>query len=223
MLAVKAYDDLTDDALPSVSLTTTSDASYFELVGNPNVPKEYALKVKKLIDKDVGYVYSFNVYSSHGDFPQEVIKVNVTEKNKYSPVFDPPEYSFLALRDGADANVIDVGTVHATDPDAENYNNAFQYYITDHVASMYLFVDPVTGNIELIENLPPDISNLTFKVMAIDSGSPQQMSTANIVLQITDLTRKFIGLVIVSCFFLLSLLFVHVFHVSRRSLFQIVF
>lgn len=191
VLAVKAYDDVTNAPLPDVQLSAVSDASYFELVQKTKNNTEYTLKVKEKIDKPVGYVFSFNVYSMNGgDFVSEVISINVTEMNKFEPIFEQMEYAFVVLRNGFEANLVDVGTVVATDADQESYNNQFQYFILDPAATPYVFVDPKTGELELIDNLPPDVKNMTFDITVIDAGSPQRLSSTKIVLNITDLKRK---------------------------------
>lgn len=174
-----------------MALTDTSDANYFELTKQPKIPTEFALKVKKQIDKAVGYVFSFSIYAMHNSqYPDKVIKINVTERNEFPPVFDQEEYRFLALRNGFNESLVDIGAVHASDADKQVYNNVFQYYIMDATGSRYVFVDPNTGDLELIDDFPPDVSNVTFNVTAIDAGSPQRLNTARVIVDITDLKRK---------------------------------
>ncbi|XP_052213544.1 cadherin EGF LAG seven-pass G-type receptor 3-like isoform X1 [Dreissena polymorpha] len=185
VLRVTAYDNVTDDA--TVGLSETNDASYFELVQQPRQPKEFALNVKLKIDKPVGYVFKFVVYIMHDSILDQTIVINVTEKNAFTPTFDRPEYTFIALRNGAVENLAEIGTVHASDADEKSYNNLVNYHILDSKAGRYIDIGVETGMLELIDVLPADRTNITFNVTAIDGGSPQKLSSVRVVVRISDL------------------------------------
>ncbi|WAR26342.1 LOW QUALITY PROTEIN: AGRG4-like protein [Mya arenaria] len=185
VLSISAFDDVTDAPLSGVALTSIPDAEYFKLEQHQRFPKEHALKVKKKIDKPVGYVFQFNVY--YGAYTDQLIKINVTERNQYAPKFDKSVYTFLALRNGYEENLTEIGSVHATDADREAYNKKFHYHILDPMASQYFHVDLETGTLDLIDVLPSGRNNYTFNVTAIDGGSPQQLNSVRIIARVTDL------------------------------------
>lgn len=188
VLSVSAYDTVTDRPLQNVALTNSRDSDYFELIHQPRVQNEWILKVKQTIDKPVGYVFSFSVYGYYNQTPQDRrIQINVTEKNEHAPSFEKTEYTFFALRNALDYNLTDIGTVHAVDGDTEIYNKQFHYHILDPHAQNYFHVDLETGIIELTDNLPPGITNVTFSVTAIDGGSPQRLNSTDVTVIITDL------------------------------------
>ena len=192
VLSVTATDTVTQQPLINVALTTSGDAEYFRLVQQTRVPTEWILKVKQTIDKPVGYVFKFSVYGYYNQAPQtQRIQINVTEKNEHAPSFEVQEYTFLAYRNGVDYNLIDIGTVTAVDADMELYNKQFHYHILDPVAEQYFHVDLETGLIEMIHNIPLNVSSIPFSVTAIDGGSPQRLNSTDVTVLITDLRRKF--------------------------------
>ncbi|XP_053377693.1 adhesion G-protein coupled receptor G6-like isoform X3 [Mercenaria mercenaria] len=188
VLSVTATDTDTGQPLQSVALTNSRDSDYFKLIQQPRVPNEWILKVKKTIDKPVGYVFTFSVYGYYNQTPQDRrIQINVTEENEHAPSFEQQEYTFVALRNGLDYNLTDIGTVKAVDADTEIYNKQFHYHILDPHAERYFLVDLETGLIEMTGNIPAGVSNVTFSVTAIDGGSPQRLNTTDVTVIITDL------------------------------------
>ena len=191
VLNIKAYDVETDQPLSKVSITNGGDGEYFDVTQQARFPKEWVLSVKKQIDKPMGYVYDFNVYGLfNGTARDRNVRINVTEKNVFSPSFEKENYEFLALRNGWQQHLTLIGTVKAIDLDKQFYNSEFHYHI-DPVASMYFHVDLLTGDIELIDDLPLDVDNMTFTVTAIDGGSPQLLNTTTVTVQITDVPREY--------------------------------
>lgn len=191
VLSVTAYDTDTDQPLQSVALANSNDSVYFKLTHQPKVPKEWILQVKQTIDKPVGYLFSFSVYGYYNQTSHDRrIHINVTDMNEHAPSFQQEEYVFVALRNGLDHNIMDIGTVRAVDADNELYNKQFHYHILDSHAGHYFHVDLETGIIEMIDNLPKDITNITFSVTAIDGGSPQRLNSTHVIVLITDLARK---------------------------------
>ncbi|KAL4226889.1 hypothetical protein ACF0H5_014867 [Mactra antiquata] len=185
VLSVKAYDTDTNQSLSNVALTNSEDSNYFKLIPE-KTPTAWRLQVKQTIDKPVGYQFMFSVYGYLQQEPQDRrILINVTQENMYAPSFEQTEYEFLALRNGMDYNLTDIGYVKAIDLDTELYNRQFHYYI-DHAEDNFV-VDLETGLIEMTENLPPDIDNVTFHVTAFDGGSPQRINRTTVVVKITDL------------------------------------
>ena len=193
VLSIKAYDVDTDQPLPSVSITSGADGEYFDVSQQARLPKEWVLRVKKQIDKPIGYVYDFNVYGYfNGTAARDRnVKINVTEKNLFTPSFEKESYEFLALRNGWQTHLTLIGTVKAIDLDKQFYNSEFHYHIIDPAAAMYFHVDLLTGDIELIDDLPLDMSNMTFSVRAIDGGSPQLLNSTMVTVQITDVPREY--------------------------------
>ena len=191
VLNIKAYDVDTDQPLPSVSITSGDAGEYFDVIQQAWLPKEWILRVKKEIDKPVGYVYDFNVYGLfNGTARDRNVKINVTEKNLYTPSFEKESYDFLALRNALQDDLTLIGTVKAIDRDKQTYNSEFHYHILDPAATTYFHVDLLTGDIEVIHDLPLDISNITFIVTAIDGGSPQLLNSTMVTVRITDLPRE---------------------------------
>ena len=192
VLNIVAYDNDTGQPLPSVSITSGADGEYFDVTQQQRLPKEWVLKVKKEINKPVGYVYDFSVYGLfNGKARDRNVKINVTEKNLHTPTFEKESYEFLALRNAWDYDLTHIGTVTAVDKDNQTYNSVFHYHILDPDAAVYFHVDLITGDIELIDDLPLGISNMTFDVTAIDGGSPQLLNSTSVTVQITDLPRKY--------------------------------
>ena len=192
VLNINAYDINTDQPLPSVSITSGDDGEYFDVTQQARLPKEWVLRVKKQIDKPIGYVFDVNVYGYfNGTAARDRnVKINVTEKNLFTPSFEKECYEFQALRNGWQTHLTLIGTVKAIDLDKQFYNSEFCYHI-DPAAAMYFHVDLLTGDIELIDDLPLYMSNMTFSVTAIDGGSPQLLNTTMVTVQITDVPREY--------------------------------
>ena len=185
-----AYDIATGNPLPSISITSGEDGTYFHVT--PSRPTEWVLRVKKAIDKPVGYVFDFNVFGSYnGTIRDRNVKINVTEENLYKPEFEKDNYEFLALRNASGYDLTYIGTVKAVDKDNQTYNSVFHYHMFDPIAANYFHVDLITGDIEVIDELPQNIANMTFNVTALDGGSPQKLDKTLVTVKITDLPREY--------------------------------
>ena len=192
VLNIITYDVDTDQPLPLVSITSGEDGTYFDVTQRTSRPKEWVLRVKREIDKPIGYIYDFNVFGSfNGTIRDRNVKINVTERNLFTPTFEKESYEFLALRSAWDYDLTYIGTVKATDRDNQTYNSVFHYHILNHEASRFFHVDLITGDIEVIDKLPQNVRNLTFNVTAIDGGSPQLLSSTMVLVKITDLPREY--------------------------------
>ncbi len=150
-------------------------------------------------------MYDFNVHWLYnGTSGDENVKINVTKKNMHRPLFEKREYEFLALRQAVDYDLAHIGAVKAIDNDTEPYNSIFHYHIIDPLAMRYFMVDLYTGDLDVLQQLPPGVTNMTFNVTALDGGSPQQLDSTRVTVIITDRARKLFSILLKFCLVLTS-------------------
>ena len=190
VLSIEAYGIIDQKPVDTIVLTSMAK-TYFEIHQQPKQLKEWVITVKKTIDKPVGYVFQFSIYGYlDGDVRDRHIIINVTEENRYPPTFDQTQYNFIALHNGYTKGLVDIGSVHAKDLDSEVYNSVFHYHILDEAVLDYFIVDLTTGFIQQMKDIPHTTTKMEFQVTAFDGGSPQLLSSTNVVVTVTDLARK---------------------------------
>lgn len=117
--------------------------------------------------------------SSHINFT-----VNVTDENDSIPRFSKGVYSATLIENANEGGV--VTQVSASDEDIGR-NAQINYYLHDDSVSKFAInshTGVITANMKFDREVNPRI---TFRVLAVDGGNPQQTGTATVVLTITDI------------------------------------
>ena len=131
--------------------------------------------------------FTLTVQASDGDLStRTTVKVNVTDVNE-APKFASDGYSFT-LAENADGNgdAIAIGTVSATDPDA---NNTVRYSIVSGNDANLFEIDDETGAITYVgngENFEADNADFTLTVQASD-GTLSTRTTVTV--QVTNVNE----------------------------------
>ncbi|XP_033743279.1 protocadherin-7-like [Pecten maximus] len=110
--------------------------------------------------------------------------VNVTDENDSIPRFSKGVYSATLIENASEGGV--VTQVTASDEDIGR-NAQINYYLHDDSVSKFAInshTGVVTANMKFDREVNPRI---TFRVLAVDGGNPQQTGTATVVLTITDI------------------------------------
>ncbi|XP_021341961.1 cadherin EGF LAG seven-pass G-type receptor 1-like isoform X1 [Mizuhopecten yessoensis] len=185
VLTVTGYDNGTGGPLDELALTQPEESSYFKL--HRSTPLSWVLVTRRYINQPFNYTFHFRVYGTvEGVIRDKDVIIDVVEENMFAPTFDQPQYDFLTYRKSFEKGIDLLGTVHAVDNDTQIYNSYFQYRILDRDVRPYFNITPNTGKIMIVGSFPESISQYTFTVTAIDSGSPQKQSSTRVRVNMTD-------------------------------------
>ncbi|XP_071949334.1 protein dachsous-like [Antedon mediterranea] len=124
----------------------------------------------------------------HGDPPLSAVvavRIQVTDVNNNSPDFDTPLYEESVPENSPHGS--HVLTVHAEDRDPSHDNNNIYYSILSGNEENVFRIDGNSGEITVNGLLDREQKNLyTLVILATDRGSPQRNSTAEAIIEITD-------------------------------------
>ncbi|KAL3880302.1 hypothetical protein ACJMK2_032550 [Sinanodonta woodiana] len=151
--------------------------------------KGYKVVVHDSLDRETAEMYTVVVTCrDHGNpvlSSSASFLVRVTDENDNSPVFSQSTY----LEEIDEENLIGeiIGRVYATDKDS-GQNGLVQYYVAEEFKSMFQ-INPQTGILTANARFDREVtSNITFKVLAIDQGTPSQLTgMATVVLTLNDI------------------------------------
>ena len=161
-----------------------SQVTYSLLTPNANITLfgSGELIVQNSLDYEVIQRYFLQVIASdHGTVPRSnttLITVIVLDVNDNSPVFDKTNLTFSVLENLPPP--VSLGTVHATDADADN---TIIYSLT----SDYFSVNSTTGELLTIALLDYEhVSKHEVSLKATDSGTPPESTTVKVVVNVND-------------------------------------
>ncbi|KAL3880300.1 hypothetical protein ACJMK2_032548 [Sinanodonta woodiana] len=151
--------------------------------------KGYKVVVHDSLDRETVEMYTVVVTCrDHGNpvlSSSASFLVRVIDENDNSPVFSQSTY----LEEIDEENLIGeiIGRVYATDKDS-GQNGLIQYYVAEEFKSMFQ-INPQTGILTANARFDREVtSNITFKVLAIDQGTPSQLTgMATVVLTLNDI------------------------------------
>lgn len=158
--------------------------SHFAVV---KIDKGFKVVVNAQLDREVLNNYNLTVTCRDRGTPvlsaSASFLVRITDYNDNKPIFSKPTYT-ANLREN---NVGNEMLVQVTASDNDEGNNAlFSFQPHDDVQGRFI-VDPNTGIIKANAVFDREIeSTVTFRVLAVDKGSPKLTGTGTVVLTITD-------------------------------------
>ncbi|KAK3607634.1 hypothetical protein CHS0354_010684 [Potamilus streckersoni] len=151
--------------------------------------KGYKVVVRDSLDRETFEMH--NVVVTCHDYGNPFLSssasflVRVTDENDNPPVFSQSIY----LEGIDEENRIDeiIGRVYATDKDT-GQNGLVQYYVAEEFKSMFQ-MNPQTGILTANARFDREVtSNITFKVLAIDQGTPSQLTgMSTVVITLNDI------------------------------------
>ncbi|KAK3607632.1 hypothetical protein CHS0354_010682 [Potamilus streckersoni] len=151
--------------------------------------KGYKVVVRDSLDRETFEMH--NVVVTCHDHGNPVLSssasflVRVTDENDNPPVFSQSIYLEGIDEENRIGEII--GRVYATDKDT-GQNGLVQYYVAEEFKSMFQ-MNPQTGILTANARFDREVtSNITFKVLAIDQGTPSQLTgMSTVVITLNDI------------------------------------
>ncbi|XP_060073342.1 protocadherin-11 X-linked-like [Ylistrum balloti] len=154
----------------------------------PVARKGFIVMTNNRLDREVVERYYVTVFCEDKGSPplSSVVNftVNVTDENDNIPRFSKGVYPATLVENADEGGV--VTQVSASDDDIGR-NAQISYYLHDDSVSKFAInshTGVVTANMKFDREVNPRI---TFRVLAVDGGNPQQTGTATVVLSVTDI------------------------------------
>ncbi|KAM7419871.1 hypothetical protein PAMA_016804 [Pampus argenteus] len=162
-----------------VNLRVVTEADKFAI----SQTGEFTTKLKLDYD-DAPQNYSVEISISDGiNSDTAVVEVQVTDVNDNSPVFAPGPIT-ASVPEDADIGS-NVTVVPATDKDS-SFNKEIRYSLRGGEGKFS--IDPVSGMVSVAGSLDREsTAEYNLKVVAEDQGRPARSSTANLLLQVSDI------------------------------------
>ena len=153
-----------------------SDLSYSIMsgLGNPpefNITQGGLIVVSGELDYESSIGYSLQVTCSDGGSNPRIavttIRIDISPVNEFAPQFARSGYKFAATENDFGANI---GRIVATDRDVGT-QGSITYLLQDPGNFSVIFVDPITGDVEVSNNLDYEFSTVwVLRVTARDGG-----------------------------------------------------
>ncbi|CAG2196790.1 unnamed protein product [Mytilus edulis] len=149
---------------------------------------KYAVIIKQILDRETADTHTITVTcNDQGNPPmttQESFTVQLADENDCTPMFNVNYAYFAAISENSTSGSL-VTQVTASDCDA-GHNSIIRYFL--HADGVDSFViNDITGIINTKKVFDREINpRLTFRVLAVDSGSRPLTGTATVVVNVTD-------------------------------------
>ncbi|XP_063414587.1 protocadherin-7-like [Mytilus trossulus] len=149
---------------------------------------KYAVIIKQILDRETADTHTITVTcNDQGNPPmttQENFTVQLADENDCTPMFNVNYAYFAAISENSTSGSL-VTQVTASDCDA-GHNSIIRYFL--HADGVDSFViNDITGIINTKKVFDREINpRLTFRVLAVDSGSRPLTGTATVVVNVTD-------------------------------------
>ncbi|CAC5406471.1 PCDHD1 [Mytilus coruscus] len=149
---------------------------------------KYAVIIKQILDRETADTHTITVTcNDQGNPPmttQESFTVQLADENDCTPMFNVNYAYFASISENSTSGSL-VTQVTASDCDA-GHNSIIRYFL--HADGVDSFViNDITGIINTKKVFDREINpRLTFRVLAVDSGSRPLTGTATVVVNVTD-------------------------------------
>ncbi|XP_023930468.1 neurogenic locus notch homolog protein 1 isoform X2 [Lingula anatina] len=194
---------ITVTAVPSSGITTGQPIRYY--ISN-NANKYFSIdhtsgkiEVKKSYSTSKGQQFIFDVIARQGSkIGQTRVSVEISEENKYPPVFSRPSYNTVVWRRSSVGTTILI--VSTSDNDTAPYNRLVRYSVNATSSdSSYFSIDPRSGKVNLRQQLPQaqSVTQIEASIVATDPGVPEMTASVTLSVNIslisepTQLETKF--------------------------------
>ncbi|KAK8398698.1 hypothetical protein O3P69_004065 [Scylla paramamosain] len=178
----------------SLHRSNKTDHQYFTIDESTGV-----IKTARYLERQAGHHYFvIAVVLESGLAGKRDLNITVTHFNQFDPVLGLQHYSAeVAATAGTGTRLL---TVTATDRDSVDYNRAIHFFLADPSETPFTLnpfldppawspvrIDPITGVLRVARPLHLTPSSLQLLVGAVDGGSPQRYSLANLTVYIRDM------------------------------------
>ena len=151
-------------------------------------PKSGNITVAGKLDRETKDTYILKVTASDGAYQTSThVTIDILDSNDNSPQFDHLLYMFKFTELQPEGT--HVGTVHASDNDANGPNSEIYYFLK--TPSKYFSIDMNTGVIKCrnllkyFENKGAEVNMVKLNVLATDRGSPPLRSESVVEIEVT--------------------------------------
>lgn len=170
------------------SVSGGGDDAFLLQTFRPREDAEYtvSLVTNSLLDRETEDFYILNISATdNSSTPRTgylIVNVTITDVNDNSPIFTQTTY-FATVNESSAAGT---SVVHLNATDIDQGSNGDIVYRLKYELSDNFALDPDTGWITLLRQLPYVANGYQFEVTATDKGSPSQSSSAFVNVMVED-------------------------------------